>query len=72
MARIAGATRLRYSVTLGPGPSGISHAIASMPDKEPRILRRRIGEHQTSMQAVIDGVSAALHRDSDSPNPIFD
>lgn len=72
LARIAGATRLRYSVILGPGPSGISRAIASMPEKEPRILRRRISEHRANMQAVIDGVKEAVHRASDGPNPIFD
>ena len=71
LARIAGATRLRYTLTLGPGPSGISQAIASMPDKEPRILHRRINEHRSNMQAVIDGVAAAVHRESDGPNPIF-
>ncbi len=41
---------------IGPGPSGISAAIDSMPDKEPRILARRIGEHRKNMQAVVDGV----------------
>ncbi|MBT5754845.1 MAG: hypothetical protein HOI41_07745, partial [Acidimicrobiaceae bacterium] len=46
-------------------------AIASMPDKEPRILHRRINEHRSNMQAVIDGVAAAVHRESDGPNPIF-
>ena len=73
MASIAGATRLRYSVRLGPGPSGISMAIASMPDKEPAILRRRIREHRASMQRVVDGVKAALHSDPDPDrsNPIF-
>lgn len=71
MDRIAGATRLRYSVVLGPGPSGISAAIDSMPDKEPRILRRRVKEHRSNMQAVVDGAYTALHRDPDGPNPIF-
>lgn len=72
LARIAGATRLRFSVVLGPGPSGISMAIAQMPDKEPRILRRRVGEHRKNMQAVIDGIKQALDQPSDGPNPIFD
>jgi len=72
MDRIAGATRLRYSLKLGPGPSGISHAIASMPDKEPRILRRRVSEHRANMQSVVNGASAALHRESEGANPIFD
>lgn len=72
LASIAGAVRLRYTVTLGPGPSGISRAIESMPDKEPRILQRRVDEHRANMQAVVDGIKAAVHRDPDRPNPIFD
>jgi len=73
MTSIAGATRLRYSVRLGPGPSGISMAIANMPEKEPRILRRRIDEHTASMQRVVDGVKDAVHRepDLDRSNPLF-
>jgi len=43
-------------VQLGPGPSGISYAIESMPDKESRILRRRLAEHQANMQATIAGI----------------
>lgn len=57
---IAGATRLRFSLILGPGPSGISNAIAAMPDKEPAILRRRITEHLTNMQRVVDGIKEAV------------
>lgn len=53
---IAGCVRLRYRMILGPGPSGISGAIAAMPDKEPRILARRIEEHRLNMQAVVDGL----------------
>ena len=60
LSSIAGATRLRYSVTLGPGPSGITAAIEAMPDKEPRILARRIGEHRANMQRVVDGIAATL------------
>ncbi len=71
---IAGSTRLRYSLTLGPGPSGISRAIENMPDREPDTLRRRALEHRRNMQRVVDGVKAALHQapDPDRSNPIFD
>ncbi|PON18232.1 hypothetical protein C2W62_08980 [Candidatus Entotheonella serta] len=72
LARIAGATRLRFTMTLGPGPSGLSRAIDAMPEKEPRILRRRISEHVKNMQAVVDGIKTAVHRDPEGPNPIFD
>jgi nitroreductase/uncharacterized protein YndB with AHSA1/START domain len=53
---VAGATRLRYHLTLGPGPSGISIAIDSMPDKEPRILARRQDEHRRNMTATVEGI----------------
>jgi hypothetical protein len=51
-------TRLRYSMSMGPGPSGISIAIESMPEKEPRILRRRILEHHVNMVRTIEGIRA--------------
>ncbi len=56
---IAGATRLRFRVILGPGPSGISKPIEAMPDKEPRILARRIDEHRANMQLVVDAMKVA-------------
>ncbi len=51
-------TRLIQWVQIGPGPSGISFVIESMPDKESRILRRRLAEHQANMQATIAGIKA--------------
>lgn len=51
-------TRLRYSMSMGPGPSGISGAIAAMPDKEPRILTRRIAEHHANMRRTVEGIAA--------------
>ena len=69
LAGIAGATRLRFSVVLGPGPSGISAAIANLPDKEPAILRRRIGEHRANMQRVIDGLKDAAERSAPPSSP---
>jgi hypothetical protein len=56
---IAGATRLRFLVTLGPGPSGITAAIAHQPDKEARIIHRRLNEHRANMTRVIEGIKAA-------------
>ncbi|MCP5035689.1 MAG: hypothetical protein GY939_28150 [Actinomycetia bacterium] len=53
---IAGCVRLRFRMIIGPGPSGISAAIEAMPDKEPKILARRINEHRGNMQTVVDGV----------------
>ncbi len=68
-ASIAGATRLRYSVVLGPGPSGITAAIESMPDKEPRILARRIDEHRANMTRVVEGIKAAAEADATGAGP---
>ena len=52
-------TRLRYSMILGPGPSGLTMAIASMPDKEDRIIIRRVRAQHVSMLEVLAGVKAA-------------
>ncbi|MDH4145364.1 MAG: SRPBCC family protein, partial [Acidimicrobiia bacterium] len=74
LAAIAGATRLRYRVVLGPGPSGITGAIERMPDKEPRILARRIDEHRANMARVVEGIKAAAEADAPSgtrPAPPF-
>ncbi len=49
-------TRLRFSMSMGPGPSGISMAIAAMPEKEPRILHRRVGEHHANMVRTLEGI----------------
>ncbi len=63
-APIAGAVRLRYWLQLGPGPSGLTAAIAKMPDKESRIVSRRIDEHRANMTRVIEGIKAAAQRDA--------
>lgn len=57
---IAGAVRVRFRVLLGPGPSGITSAIESMPDKEPRILARRVDEHRANMTRVLDGIAGLV------------
>ena len=43
---VVGGTRLRFSGILGPGRSGLDAIIEARPDLEPRIVARRIGEHQ--------------------------
>ena len=55
---VAGGTRLVYTVHLGPGPSGITAAINSMPDKEAKILARRVDEHRVNMGRVLRGIKA--------------
>jgi hypothetical protein len=49
-------TRLRQWMQIGPGQSGISALIEQMPDKEGRILRRRLREHHANMTATLAGV----------------
>jgi hypothetical protein len=51
-----GGTRLRMWTRLGPAPSGLSIAIAAMPDKEERIVARRLEEHRRNMAATLEGI----------------
>jgi len=51
-------TRLTQWMQIGPGRSGINLAIDAMPDKESRILHRRLAEHKANMQATIAGIKA--------------
>ena len=48
--------RLRQGARLGPAPSGLSIAIAAMPDKEERIVARRLEEWARNMQATLEGI----------------
>jgi Polyketide cyclase / dehydrase and lipid transport len=43
---------------MGPGESGISELIEQMPDKESRILARRLAEHHANMVATLEGIKA--------------
>jgi uncharacterized protein YndB with AHSA1/START domain len=56
-------TRLRQWAQLGPGPSGLTPAIEAMPDKEEKIIARRLDEHRKNMQATVDGVKALAEAD---------
>ena len=50
--------RLRFSYTMGPGSSGTAAAIEARPEKEARILRRRLDDVQVNMQRTVDGIKA--------------
>lgn len=50
--------RLRHTVRLGPGPSGLTPAIEAMPDKEALIISRRQEEHLANMRRCVQGVKA--------------
>jgi hypothetical protein len=51
-------TRLRQSARMGPGPSGLTPAIEARPDKEERIVERRLDEWRANMQATVAGIKA--------------
>jgi hypothetical protein len=57
-----GGTRLRMWTRLGPAPSGLSIAIAAMPDKEERIVARRLEEHRKNMTATLEGIKEIVER----------
>ena len=51
-------TRLTQWMRMGPARSGINPAIDAMPDKESRILQRRLAEHRANMERTLDGIRA--------------
>jgi hypothetical protein len=51
-----GGTRLIQGTRMGPAPSGLSIAITAMPDKEERIVARRLEEFETNMRATLEGI----------------
>ena len=51
-----GHARLDYWFQMGPGRGGLNYAIEAMPDKEERIVARRMEEHRVNMARVLDGV----------------
>ena len=48
--------RLAQWMQMGPARSGINLAIDAMPDKESKILHRRLAEHRTNMEATLQGI----------------
>lgn len=50
--------RLRQGGRMGPAPSGLSIAINAMPDKEERIVARRLSEFEANMRATLEGIKA--------------
>jgi uncharacterized protein YndB with AHSA1/START domain len=57
-----GGTRLVQRMRMGPGRSYINRAIDAMPEKESRILHRRLGEHRTNMEANLRGIKALVEQ----------
>jgi uncharacterized protein YndB with AHSA1/START domain len=48
--------RLTQWCQMGPAPSGLTPAILAMPDKEERIVARRLEEFRTNMRATVEGI----------------
>ena len=53
---VADGVRLRQWAQMGPGRSGLTPAIERMPDKEERIVARRLEEWRTNMTANVEGI----------------
>lgn len=51
-------TLLTQWVRLGPAPSGLTPAIEAHPDKEERIVARRLEEHRANMERTVAGIAA--------------
>jgi nitroreductase len=60
LEQIAGATRLRFSATLGPGASGTSRAIERRPADEQRIIERRLGQIHLNLTNVLAGIKQSV------------
>ena len=58
-----GGTRLQQWARLGPGPSGLTPVIEAMPDKEERIVARRLAEHEANMRRCVEGIKTLAERD---------
>lgn len=50
---------IRQWARMGPAPSGLSIGIAAQPDKEARIVARRLSEWQRNMAANLEWIRAA-------------
>ncbi|MFF4403064.1 SRPBCC family protein [Streptomyces sp. NPDC001404] len=51
-------TRLRHSVRIGPGTSGLSAIIAQMPEKEEQLIAARLTELRAGIEATLNGVKS--------------
>lgn len=57
-----GGTKLRQWMRMGPAPSGLSLAIARMPDKEQKIVFVRLREHERAMTGTVASVKEKAER----------
>ncbi len=57
---IAGSTRVRFRLILGPGPSGITRIIEKRPDLTTRVIDARLTDLRANMQRVVDGLATLV------------
>lgn len=62
LEELTAGVRLCHGGRMGPAPSGLTIAISRMPDKEDRIVARRLEEWKRSMQATVEGIKALAER----------
>lgn len=60
------AVTVRQWARMGPDPSGLSVAIEAMPDKEGRIIARRLDEWRTNMEANLVGIRELVEQSEES------
>jgi len=53
-------TQVTFVARIGPGTSGLTPAIEAMPDKEERIIERRLAEFRRNMEATLGGIAAMV------------
>ena len=53
---LAGATRLRFAMVLGPGSSGLTRAIEQSPDLEKKIVSNRQKTQHVNMRKTVEGI----------------
>lgn len=58
-----GSVHLEYWFQMGPGRGGLNYAIESMPDKEERIVARRLEEHKPNMERMLAGIKELAESD---------
>ena len=58
-----GGTILRYRAVMGPGPSGLSDAIAQAPEREGNIIAFRLNEHERNMTATLEAIKQAAEKE---------
>lgn len=64
---VDGGTRLRQWMRMGPAPSGLNIAIDARPDKEERIVARRLEEHRANMRTTVEGIKRLAETGASAP-----